>query len=77
MLTRRLRYLERDGPVLRRICPTTAPQVEYSPTPLGETLCLALEGMREWAEAHVDDVLTARAAFDARNGEKGRALAAR
>ncbi|HTE87309.1 MAG TPA: helix-turn-helix domain-containing protein [Dehalococcoidia bacterium] len=66
MLTQTLRNLERDGLVLREGYSTTPPQVEYSLTPLGQTLCAAVSGMREWTETHVDDVLAAQAAFDAR-----------
>src|ERR1700688_2226249 len=38
MLTRTLRGLERDGMVRRTVLPATPPQVEYSLTPLGESL---------------------------------------
>src|ERR1700759_595164 len=38
MLTRTLRGLERDGIVTRTILPTSPPQVEYRPTPLGPSM---------------------------------------
>jgi DNA-binding HxlR family transcriptional regulator len=66
MLTQTLRDLERDGLVQRRVYPTTPPSVEYALTPLGETLTGPIAALREWAERHIDQVLAAREAFDAR-----------
>lgn len=64
MLTQTLRTLERDGLVTRRVYPTVPPRVEYDLTCLG---CEAgrLTGLiGEWAVAHVDQIVTARTAFD-------------
>jgi DNA-binding HxlR family transcriptional regulator len=61
MLTQTLRSLERDGLVARRAEATVPVTVEYSLTPLGATLVAPLEGIRVWAEAHIDEVLDARA----------------
>ena len=66
MLTQTLRNLERDGLVARRVYPTTPPSVEYSLTPLGATLATPIAEIRRWAEANIEQVLAARAAFDAR-----------
>jgi DNA-binding HxlR family transcriptional regulator len=66
MLTQTLRNLERDGLVARRVYPTTPPSVEYSLTPLGATLAAPIGELRRWAEANIERVLAARAAFDAR-----------
>jgi DNA-binding HxlR family transcriptional regulator len=69
MLTQTLRNLERDGLVQRRVYPTTPPSVEYALTPLGETLTGPIAAIREWAERNIEQVLAARAAFDARSSE--------
>ncbi len=61
MLTQRLRSLERDGLVSRRAEATVPVTVEYSLTPLGETLVGPLSAIRDWAEEHIEEVLVARA----------------
>jgi DNA-binding HxlR family transcriptional regulator len=66
MLTQTLRELERDGLVSRRAYATVPPHVEYSLTPLGRTLTGPLWAVKEWAEAHVEEIEVARAAWDAR-----------
>ncbi|MDP9892619.1 DNA-binding HxlR family transcriptional regulator [Variovorax boronicumulans] len=65
MLTQTLRSLERDGIVRREVYATVPPKVEYSLTPLGESLAATLEELRLWAERNIEDVLRNRAAFDA------------
>jgi DNA-binding HxlR family transcriptional regulator len=60
MLTQTLRSLERDGLVSRRVEPTVPVTVEYSLTPLGETLVPVLAAVRDWAEQHVTEILAAR-----------------
>jgi DNA-binding HxlR family transcriptional regulator len=70
MLTQTLRTLERVGLVSRRVYPTTPPSVEYALTPLGETLAEPLGALRAWSVAHIEQVLAARAAFDARSGAR-------
>ena len=60
MLTQTLRSLERDGLVLRTVCPTTPVTVEYSLTTLGRTLIGPLAAIRDWAEHHVEEVLASR-----------------
>lgn len=49
-LTERLRALEQDGIVVRKIYPEVPPRVEYSLTTSGQTLKPVIEGMREWGE---------------------------
>ncbi|MRH86421.1 transcriptional regulator [Nocardia sp. SYP-A9097] len=66
VLTRTLRDLERDGLVRRAVYPTVPPRVEYSLTPLGADLGRLTHAMGQWALAHVDEIGTARAAFDER-----------
>jgi DNA-binding HxlR family transcriptional regulator len=60
VLTQRLRELERDGLVARRVEPTVPVTVEYSLTPLGETLIAPLAAIRDWAEHHIPEMLAAR-----------------
>lgn len=67
MLTVTLRGMERDGLVTRRIYPEMPPRVEYALTPLGATLRKLVRGLVEWSGAHLTEVDTARAAYDARN----------
>ncbi len=64
MLTQTLRSLERDGLVSRTVYPEVPPRVEYELTPLGETLCAPLAAIRNWAEAHIDEVTAAQDRYD-------------
>jgi DNA-binding HxlR family transcriptional regulator len=66
MLTQTLRNLERDGMVVRTAYPTVPVTVEYALTPLGRSLSGAVDTIRVWAIANIDDVQGARAEFDAR-----------
>ncbi|AKG23711.1 winged helix-turn-helix transcriptional regulator [Calothrix sp. 336/3] len=49
MLTQQLRELEEDGIVHRQVYAQIPPKVEYSLTPLGESLKPILYAMHEWA----------------------------
>jgi len=64
MLTQTLRGLERDGLVLRTMYPEVPPRVEYSITPLGQTLVGLLAELRQWSETHMEEVLQAQEAYD-------------
>lgn len=66
MLTVTLRGLERDGIVSRTMYPVMPPRVEYELTPLGRTLLDAVGALMAWADAHLNEVDAARAAYDAR-----------
>ncbi|GAA0610665.1 helix-turn-helix domain-containing protein [Brevundimonas kwangchunensis] len=66
MLTQTLRAMERDGLVIRTVHPVIPPKVEYRLTDLGVTLAQAFCGVWTWAEANIDRIETARAAYDAR-----------
>jgi len=66
MLTQTLRQMERDGLVVRTVHPVIPPKVEYRLTDLGFTLAEAFCGVLTWAEANIDRIEAARAAFDAR-----------
>ena len=65
MLTVTLRGLERDGLVLRTMYLEVPPRVEYTLTPLGETLREIVRALKGWAGAHLDEVDAARARYDA------------
>jgi DNA-binding HxlR family transcriptional regulator len=68
MLTKTLRRLERDGLVGRKVYPVVPPKVEYSLTPLGQSLIGILAGLCQWAEEHIEEVEAARRDYDARDG---------
>jgi DNA-binding HxlR family transcriptional regulator len=69
MLTVTLRGMERDGLVRRAVYPEVPPRVEYTLTPLGKTLRQLVRGLVAWSQAHLTEVDTARAEYDARNGK--------
>jgi len=66
MLAQTLRALERDGLVNRRVYAVVPPKVEYTLTPLGQTLVPILNDLCRWSETHYDEVELAR-------GHKGEA----
>ena len=61
-LTETLRAMEYDGLVSRTDHGVNPPHVEYALTPLGHSLLGPLRAVREWAETHVPDIESARAA---------------
>jgi DNA-binding HxlR family transcriptional regulator len=64
VLTNTLRGLERDGLVARRIYASVPPRVEYSLTSLGRSLSDLVARICSWAEANIEKVQEARAAYD-------------
>lgn len=48
VLTQQLRELERDGALRRKVFPVVPPKVEYSLTPLGDSLRPVLDVMCSW-----------------------------
>ena len=68
MLTVTLRGLERDGIVTRTVHAAVPPRVDYELTPLGETLRATIGQLVGWADAHLVEIETAQAAYDARSG---------
>ncbi len=64
VLTQKLRELERDGLITRKVYPSIPPKVEYSLTPLGNTLISLLDAVRAWAEDHIESVLEAQTTYD-------------
>jgi DNA-binding HxlR family transcriptional regulator len=67
MLIQNLRNLERCGLVKRLVYPVVPPKVEYSLTPLGETLVEPLAVLGEWAYVHMHKVKSASAHYDGSN----------
>lgn len=68
MLTQTLRYMERDGLVVRTVHPVIPPKVEYRLTDLGLTLAEAFCPVWGWAEKNIDRIEAAREAFDQGRG---------
>jgi DNA-binding HxlR family transcriptional regulator len=64
MLTQTLRTLERDGLITRTVTPSVPVRVDYELTPLGHSLVPVMVGIKDWAEAHMDEVNTARHAYN-------------
>jgi DNA-binding HxlR family transcriptional regulator len=79
MLTNQLRELERDGLITRKIYPQVPPKVEYSPTPLGNSLEPVLGSLRTWAETHMPERMQAQStpAIQAKPAPPRRTAAAR
>jgi DNA-binding HxlR family transcriptional regulator len=70
MLTRTLRDLERNGLVDRKVYLVVPPMVEYSLTPLGQTLNQVLKELCDWSTNNFHDVEAARIDYD--NSEQNR-----
>ncbi|MET9564064.1 MULTISPECIES: winged helix-turn-helix transcriptional regulator [Streptomyces] len=66
MLTQNLRALERDGLLIRTVTPTVPVTVTYELTDLGLSLLHLTRGLRQWAQTHMEQVLTHRESHDAR-----------
>lgn len=49
-LSGRLRYLEKEGIVARKVFPEVPPRVEYALTKRGKSLGAIIESMRRWGE---------------------------
>lgn len=62
MLTLQLRELERDGIIHREIYREIPPKVEYSLTPLGDSLRPVMSLMRDWGEDNKQEVINNRIA---------------
>lgn len=71
VLTQKLRELERDGVLTRKIYPSVPPKVEYRLTPLGQTLIGLLDAIRVWSETHIETVVAAQQTYDAQLRAEG------
>jgi len=67
MLAQTLREMERNGLVQRVVYPVVPPVVEYSLTPLGQTLREPINALRIWAYGHLQEVAQARSEYDQRD----------
>ena len=56
VLSATLKRLESSKLIDRTVYPAVPPRVDYSLTPLGETLVGPLAALRRWAEEHLDDI---------------------
>ena len=65
MLSQTLKALERDCLVARKVTPTVPITVEYSVTPLGETLSATVDELQRWARDHIGEVVKAQKRYDA------------
>jgi len=74
MLTLRLRALERDGLVARKVTASVPPRVDYSLTPLGQELMGLIRGIIGWIERHEDDIVSARRRFEAEEAKPARKI---
>jgi DNA-binding HxlR family transcriptional regulator len=66
MLTQTLRTLEREGLVSRTLTPGVPVRVDYSLTPLGQSLMPAVNAIKAWAQEHIGEIEASRAAYDRR-----------
>lgn len=66
MLTLTLRHLERDGLLTRTAHAEVPPRVEYTLTPIGESLRHLVHGLAQWAIEHNDQIEASRRSYDAR-----------
>ncbi len=53
MLIQQLRELEQDGLITRKMFNEIPPRVEYSTTPLGDSLNIALGPLCDWGDAYI------------------------
>ncbi|MEB3214127.1 MAG: helix-turn-helix domain-containing protein [Leptolyngbyaceae bacterium] len=67
VLTQSLRKLERHGLVQREVLSEMPPSVEYSLTPLGETLIEPLMAIANWSREYFPQVVKSREQYDQQN----------
>ncbi|WP_116205101.1 winged helix-turn-helix transcriptional regulator [Amycolatopsis circi] len=66
VLTQTLRRLERNGMIVRRVLPTSPVGVEYSLTPLGESLREPFGRLYDWTVAHTGEIHESQQSYDER-----------
>ncbi|MGW3353333.1 winged helix-turn-helix transcriptional regulator [Nonomuraea rubra] len=66
VLTQTLRRLERNGMIERRVLPTSPVGVEYSLTPLGESLREPFGHLYDWTVANAPEIQARQRDFDQR-----------
>lgn len=62
VLTQTLRAMEHDGLLTRRVYAEVPPRVEYELTQLGLSLQGPVDAITDWAEEHLDEIISAREA---------------
>lgn len=60
MLAQTLQILEGDGFVERISYPVVPPHVEYNLTPMGQQISKKVEGLADWIELNLEDILIAQ-----------------
>jgi DNA-binding HxlR family transcriptional regulator len=66
VLTQTLRRLERNGMIERRVLPTSPVGVEYSLTPLGESLREPFGHLYDWTVDHAEEIGKCQQRYDQR-----------
>ena len=66
VLTQTLRRLERNGMIVRRVLPTSPVGVEYSLTPLGESLREPFGRLYDWTVENADEIRAHQVDYDRR-----------
>lgn len=51
-LSARLKFLEQEGIITRKVYPEVPPKVEYSLTERGRTLGRIIKGLKDWGREH-------------------------
>jgi DNA-binding HxlR family transcriptional regulator len=69
VLSQVLKRLERDGLISREVFATVPVTVEYALTGLGECLTANVGPLLRWAEANMEQIKAAQAAYDGRMSE--------
>lgn len=64
VLSQKLKMLERDGFIERKIQNTSPIRVDYSLTPLGQNVAAMAFQLKEWAETNIEQVLAAQMSYD-------------
>ncbi|HEE5744884.1 TPA: helix-turn-helix transcriptional regulator [Acinetobacter baumannii] len=64
VLSQKLKMLERDGFIERKIQDTSPIRVDYSLTPLGQNVAAMTYQLKEWAETNIEQVLAAQIMYD-------------
>ncbi|KAB8128395.1 winged helix-turn-helix transcriptional regulator [Acinetobacter baumannii] len=64
VLSQKLKMLERDGFIERKIQDTSPIRVDYSLTPLGLNVAAMAYQLKEWAETNIEQVLAAQIIYD-------------
>ncbi|GGP01931.1 helix-turn-helix transcriptional regulator [Nonomuraea glycinis] len=64
VLTQTLRRLERNGMITRRVLPTSPVGVEYSLTPLGESLREPFSRLYDWTVDNADEIQQHQRQYD-------------